>query len=247
MNAASLFLFSLLVQQPPPILPPGSAQKEATQPHTNTQNKIPTSGQNASGLSNLESQNASGNEQQQRDAAYDRRLNHIYQWATVVGVIGGWVVLAVIWRQTNHLINGERAWVMVEVDWDDALRRVLGYQDTSMKIRFTYTNEGKTIAWIDEKLACLQIVHELPKKPDIRCLEMIDPEPEWASTTGGGQLSHFFTVPTIEGPGDISVIWGVIKYRDAFRGKHKTVFGFRITPDNRFERLAGLTEYNKNT
>jgi hypothetical protein len=34
---------------------------------------------------------------------------------------------------------------------------------------------------------------------------------------------------------------------DAFNSRHETVFGFRILPDNRFKRIAGLTEYNKTT
>ena len=40
---------------------------------------------------------------------------------------------------------------------------------------------------------------------------------------------------------------GVVKYRDAFNAKHETVFGFRVTLDDKFERIMGLTEYNKST
>lgn len=150
------------------------------------------------------------------------------------------------------VISAERAWIMVELDWVPANpKRALGSSTnrepyTSAAIRFIYTNEGKTIAWIDEKLACFQIVKELPKQPNLSALQMLDAEPQWVGSKGGGHLDETLEAEGQEGMVDISVIWGVIRYRDAF-GKHETVFGFRIRPDDRFERLTGLTEYNKTT
>lgn len=72
-------------------------------------------------------------------------------------------------KSAEALINTERAWIMVELDWVPGYPKVVlgGSSDigahTSAAIRFLYTNEGKTIAWIDEKLACFQIIKELPK------------------------------------------------------------------------------------
>jgi hypothetical protein len=156
-------------------------------------------------------------------------------------------------KSAEALVNTERAWIMVELDWVPGYNNIVfldssetGSQ-TSAAIRFLYTNEGKTIAWIDEKLACFQIVTELPKQPDFSALKMLDCEPEWVGVKDGGQLDETLEAEGREGVGDISVIWGVVRYRDAFNTKHETVFGFRIRPDYRFERISGLPEYNKST
>jgi hypothetical protein len=76
---------------------------------------------------------------------------------------------------------------------------------------------------------------------------MLDPEPEWVGVKDGGRLDETLEAAGREGVGDISIIWGVIRYRDAFNTNHETVFGFRIGPDYSFERITGLTEYNKTT
>jgi hypothetical protein len=161
-------------------------------------------------------------------------------------------------KSAEALINTERAWIMVELEWVPGyLGRELGSRkieggeqtfNTTAPIRFKYTNEGKTIAWIDEKLACFQIVKELPKQPDLSVLEMLDPVPEWIGVKGGGKLDRGLEADGQENiEGAMSVVWGVIKYRDAFNARHETVFGFRIRPDETFVRLIGLTEYNKTT
>jgi hypothetical protein len=156
-------------------------------------------------------------------------------------------------KSAEALINTERAWIMVEIEPVPGISRRMvsqssdGRSCTSVRIRFNYTNEGKTIAWIDEKLACFQILKELPKQPDFSALTMLDCVPEWVGIKGGGQLDHALQVEGQEDMEDISVIWGVIRYRDAFNSKHETIFGFRICPDDRFERIAGLLDYNKST
>ena len=155
-------------------------------------------------------------------------------------------------KSAEALINTERAWIMVELDWVPGYPRVLLADGshgpyTSAAIRFTYTNEGKTIAWIDEKRACFQIVTELPKEPDLSALKILELEPEWLGVQGKGQLDETLETPRHATRDEILVIWGVIKYRDAFNNEHESVFGFRIRLDNQFERIAGLIEYNKNT
>lgn len=160
-------------------------------------------------------------------------------------------------KSAEALINTERAWIMVELRWVPGyLGRELGSRkteggeqtfNTTAPIRFKYTNEGKTIAWIDEKLACFQIVKELPKQPDLSALEMLDPVPEWVGVKGGGELDRGLEADGQETEGAMSVVWGVIKYRDAFNVRHETVFGFRIHSGETFVRLAALTEYNKTT
>ena len=74
---------------------------------------------------------------------------------------------------------------------------------------------------------------------------MLDNEPEWVGVKRGGLIDQTLEADGQEGLGDYSYVWGVIRYRDAFNNKHETVFGFRIRPDNRFDRIVRLTEYNK--
>jgi hypothetical protein len=161
-------------------------------------------------------------------------------------------------KSADALINTERAWIMVELEWvpGNAGRmrgssyRLRGSQQVfniSAAIRFIYTNEGNTIGWIDEKLACFELAKDLAKQPDFQRLRMLDNEPEWVGAKGKGQLDEILVAEGQEQLDDYSYIWGVIRYRDALDNKHETVFGFRIRPDDRFERIAGLSEYNKST
>jgi hypothetical protein len=195
-------------------------------------------------------------------------------WALVfIGGLAAWIALRTlrdIKKQTINttkaadaallnaqaIISSERAWIMVELEWVPACPRIthgasaqvgVGIRAyTSAGIRFKYTNEGKTIAWIEEKLACFQILKELPKKPNLSVLEIIEAEPEWVGSKREGHLDRTLEAEGQEGMEDISVVWGVIRYRDAF-GNHETTFGFHVLPDCRFERLTGLPEYNKTT
>jgi hypothetical protein len=103
-------------------------------------------------------------------------------WALVgVGIVAAYLALRTlsdIQKQTKNtkiaadaallnaqaVINAERAWVIVDLDWIPACPKIThgssserGYairQYTSTGVRFRYMNEGKTIAWIDQKLAC---------------------------------------------------------------------------------------------
>lgn len=157
-------------------------------------------------------------------------------------------------KSADALISTERARIMVQLEWVPGYPKIThgtsSVRDgpakfyTSASIRFVYTNEGKTIGWIDEKLASFQIVSELPDFPDYHGLEMLDPTPEWMGVKARGHLDKTLQADGQEGHGQMSVVWGLIRYRDAFDERHEAVFGFRITPDYRFERLTGLFGYN---
>jgi hypothetical protein len=155
-------------------------------------------------------------------------------------------------RTAKTLIKAERSWIMMELDWVPGNPgKVLGSSTTresytSVAIRFKYTNEGKSIAWIEEKLACFQIVDKLPLQPDLTALEILDLEPEWVGSKGKGHLDYTLEAEGQEQRVSLSFVWGIIRYEDAF-GKHETIFCYRILPDDRFERMAGYAEYNKAT
>src|SRR5260370_11577568 len=85
--------------------------------------------------------------------------------------------------QAAALVNSERAWVMVDVEWDtakwaDRKAHVVegsgaGGDTTCIYIVLTCRNEGRSPAWIEEKRARFQIVDALPDTPDLTSAEFI--------------------------------------------------------------------------
>ena len=190
-------------------------------------------------------------------------------WATwalvIVGTVAACIALRTlddVKKQTSNtagsvqaVILSERAWVMAEVEAFAALGGAVVHGDSvsepsSSQVRFRLKcqNAGKTVAWIDEKLGCFQIVKELPKRPDSSLLEMLDAEPEWVASMSESKrpIDKRLEAKGREGLGDISVVWGVIKYRDVF-GPHTTTFGFLLNQNNVFECLPGYPKYNEIT
>jgi hypothetical protein len=191
--------------------------------------------------------------------------------AAIIGVFGGLVGIAILVWQTiltrtaanaakvsaDALINSERAWIMVDIDPVPGLGggRMLGgmenethTQVTSAQFRITCRNEGKTPAWITEKRACLKIMNGSPPvNPDLNSTKVIQYEPEPLAVGKETRRDGSLTYEGWENLGQITIIYGVIKYRDVFADSRSTVFGYVLTVDNRFERLTGLPEYNKNT
>ena len=156
-------------------------------------------------------------------------------------------------RNAEAVINAERSWIMVELERVPGMGGIRTRGDsterdsyTTARFRLKCVNVGKTIAWIDEKSACLQIFDKPPQKPNLSKLQILSIAPQWIESNG---MRH--SDETIDGEGQeriglMSVVWGFIKYRDAF-GEHATTFGFRILPDDRLERLSGFPAYNETT
>ncbi len=151
------------------------------------------------------------------------------------------------------LINAERAWIVVTVENVPGFSGTVitgesgdGTRSTSARFRLKYTNEGRTISWIDEKLVCLRIVNEdgLPKQPEFSAVKRLDRGPECLASKGAGYSDETIYADGHEQDGQMSIVLGMFNYRDTF-GPHSTVFCFRITPDYKFERLAGHPSYNE--
>ncbi len=163
--------------------------------------------------------------------------------------------------QADALVNSERAWVMVDVEWDtakwaDRKAHVLegsgtGGDTTGIYIVLTCRNEGRSPAWIEEKRARFQIVDVLPPKPDFSSAEFIQVGPE---PIGIGKAlphtNHIYWLATgtgHEGLGKTMVVYGIVTYRDIFNKLRETTFGYRITPSRELVRLEDMREYNKYT
>jgi hypothetical protein len=164
-------------------------------------------------------------------------------------------------KSADATIASERAWVMVDLDKVPGIGTVLegSHLNSSGEIRHTInarvrcicSNHGKTPARVIEKRCCLLVVtaaNPLPQRPNLD-IEITDAIPHYLGSSGESS-KHDWTV-TGEGnnsPGDMVVIYGVIKYKHLFsKYEAQTTFGYRVTPDYRFERLTDYPKYNENT
>jgi hypothetical protein len=167
--------------------------------------------------------------------------------------------LKVSQAQAAALVNSERAWVMVDVEWDsdkwaDRQPHVLegsgtGGDTTGIYVVLTCRNEGRSPAWIEEKRARFQIVDVLPDTPDLTTAEFIQAVPEPIGIGKALPHTNHISWQAIgtghEGFGKMMVVYGVVKYRDIFDRPRETTFGYRITPSRELVRLEGKREYNK--
>lgn len=100
---------------------------------------------------------ASKKEKKNNETSHDW-LYVIYVAATVIGVIGGWVLLCIVWRQTratenaanaaktsaNVAVSSQRAWIMAEI----VSAGPISFDDVGMRILFEIkcTNVGQSPA-----------------------------------------------------------------------------------------------------
>lgn len=188
-------------------------------------------------------------------------------WALVaVGTVGTLVAiwtLLVINRQTtavkastDALINSERAWIMVEVepmgnvggifDGEEIVRDIITHSTTA-DIRIISRNDGKTPAWITQISVGIDVVDSLPAKPNWDIAEVVKAEPEPVSVGASSKLEvKDLNCNKARDSGIMIVIYGIVEYRDIFAGGRSTTFGYRVSVDGRFARLASYPEYNRN-
>ena len=158
--------------------------------------------------------------------------------------------LAVSQKQADALINSERAWVMVTVEWYGEAHVLEGSgtgETTGIYVVLNCSNEGRSPAWIEEKRARFQIVDALADTPELASAESVRAGPEPIGVGKTNQIAWMATATGHESPGKMMVVYGVVKYRDIFDKLRETMFGYRITPSRELVRLEGKREYNKNT
>jgi hypothetical protein len=176
------------------------------------------------------------------------------------------VQAVILRRQTNALVNSERAWLMANVVWTADVPRIpsptrlhviegdgTSGQTTAIDICLVCTNEGRTPAWITRARMWLVLSTEkLQGKPSTKnpIYTHLGPEP-----LSIGKSSTLRAIPTCSGKknsnpgGQNLILYGLVEYRDVF-GDHETWCGYVVKygrDESRLERLIGLGEYNKNT
>jgi hypothetical protein len=156
----------------------------------------------------------------------------------------------------NALIAGQRAWVMVDIEFNPTGVVVTSMrgetQIHSIQVKMNYRNDGQTPAWITERRARLFVLTDntIPEFPD---LSKADAIAHGTIPLSVGQRHGYGNVDTpLECPADYSpdaihLIYGEVRYRTAFNGAGETIFGYRVTRGwDRLERLES-PEWNKNT
>jgi len=179
-----------------------------------------------------------------------------------VGIVGAWIAIYTLFdirEQTRALINSERAWIMVDVDRVPGVGTVIDHrsmqmgvgpvesESTSFRGRIVCRNDGKVPAWITETRACLDIVEALPDNPDWSRTTVIQaaPEPVSVGQTSKPQDETLFSKRG-RALGKMTILYGVVKYRDPFGHNRATTFGYKVRDDGVLERLSH-PKYNENT
>jgi hypothetical protein len=202
--------------------------------------------------------------QQQYDAKADL-LYRFYLLFTVIGVIGGFIGIAVlIWQTTvtrraaeaakasaDSIINSERAWIFLDIALIGNVVHAQQHEPHITRIRasYRYRNVGKSPAWITEMIFYSEIYNSgsLPKKPDIGSLGPFEYGPQPFEAGGDKTCEQSWDVQGRPGSGNFTLVLGVIKYLDIFEKQRITVCGYMLSPDEKtLERIAGH-EYNQYT
>jgi len=159
--------------------------------------------------------------------------------------------------------NSERSWIMAHVIWATHAKnaprpttaRVFltsnnsGKQSLHPQVCLVCKNDGKTPAWITQRSAWLNFFEDLPTGPDTN--QPVAFTSSELVTLSVGQSATIQpaiecdgSYPEIGGPG--LVLYGVVKYRDAF-GNHETWYGYTVHGDPpELDRLVGFPAYNNN-
>ena len=212
--------------------------------------------------------------EQQYDPRSDR-LYRAYLLATVIGVLGGIagiIILIVQTIATKRAANAakasadtlkaiERPWLLISSYMlvSNQPEVIDGVQETRMAVYWHFKNFGKTPAFFDGVEGGIDIANPSDAfkpvyKPPLIAVE----DNVFAQEKESGPL--MFTMRKLENSewkqikeGQLALVFfGVIKYRDAFRGSdcgHLTKFSYRYTaePNPGFYVTFGPKEYNEYT
>lgn len=156
------------------------------------------------------------------------------------------------YMNAKAVINAERAWVVMNMEWppghsklSPTFRNGINVSN-GIVVRLIYSNQGKSIARINEILACFQIMEFIPTEPDLTTLRIIKANPEWVESAGHRLMEESFIDdrPQSGEHATLAVAWGIVRYSDAF-GNHESYFGFSISSvTNKIERLSAPAKYN---
>ena len=156
------------------------------------------------------------------------------------------------------MVNAERAWVMGELGWYESLglRIVTSTQTrnedmvdtTTVNVKLTCRNDGRSPAWIDQVYAQVEIFSTaatLGNKKKSECQTFGPMGPLGA----GKEQSRVLELTCLGHRKDEKylAVYAVLEYRDIFGIKRETVLGYSIDSDGEIYRQDALRERNRNT
>jgi hypothetical protein len=158
-------------------------------------------------------------------------------------------------KTADALIAGQRAWVMVDVELlgkGIVTERRGDKEFHGTQIKAKYRNDGQTPAWITECRASLIVIPDdlIPEHPDLSKTEVLS---RGTITVATGKYGHRETTskelqcPANYPPNRKYLIYGVVRYRTAFRGTGETIFGYSVISDGDGVERLELPGWNENT
>lgn len=183
-------------------------------------------------------------------------------WALVgVGIAAAYIglkTLSDIKKQTKALISGNRSWITVDVEKVPGMGGVMDGHGSEMGVgpvmtestgffaRITCRNDGKTPAWIIKKQVGLDIVEAVPETPDWNRTKIIQEVPEQLLVEQSKVTDETLYSKRGRTPGKMTILYGLVTYRDSFGENKTTSFGYYVRDDGSLERLPN-PKYNENT
>ncbi len=176
------------------------------------------------------------------------------------GILAAIKTLNAIEKQADAMINSERAWLLVDLErvpgvgvHETTGLNKSGIQtvQTTVYVRCVCSNHGRTAARVIEKRCCLIQTDSddpLPQTPNLD-IDITDPIPHYLGTENPVTRDWAITGDALEFPGQMVVIYGVVKYKHLFSQEEvHTTFGYKLTADHKLERLTeDYRKYNENT
>ena len=152
---------------------------------------------------------------------------------------------------TEALVNAERAWILAELGWYDELAGRVGADElgcTTINIKLTCKNEGRSPAWIDHVYGRVDIASshsDIKEYSKQECGNFGLMEPVGA---GGGKSRclDLHCDGTIKAEEFLSVSV-IVLYHDIFGKQRETTIGYSIVSPSNLNRQNGSPNRNRNT
>jgi hypothetical protein len=166
-------------------------------------------------------------------------------------------------KSADTLINSERSWVMVEIEWIRSSGRILHVSSgsgmdgqTEVFVNLVCVNRGKSPAWIVDRVIKTEISGGF-YGPNLSTVNDAEIDHQLVSLGIAGTPEARVDLPRkVYAPGSPGnkyvLIYGVVRYRDAFTPKgelRETWFGYYTLENSVKDPLARIaqSEYNNYT
>jgi len=150
----------------------------------------------------------------------------------------------------DAVINSERAWVMVDIEWDKTMGGIIHSsagkgQSIGLATTLICTNHGSLPAWITMRKIQVEITSSLASLPDLESPQFSNSYIPLASRQKHESPWHLTGKGWPESGQEI-FIYGVVQYSDVFGSDRETWFGYLAAQNRELIRIPQHA-YNKHT